>query len=96
MESEFTIDAAMQFRDIAAAAAEIIQTTITAFEQLNAASIAACSPMTAIMRAFVRRVEREIVRCWRQLQRQLPAEISHTRYAMRARKMRRVSRGAAY
>ena len=25
MESEFTIDAAMQFRDIAAAAAEIIQ-----------------------------------------------------------------------
>ena len=41
MESEFTIDAAMQFRDIAAAAAEIIQATITAFEQLNAAMLAA-------------------------------------------------------
>lgn len=96
MESDISIEGAVQFSVAAEAAAEIIQATITAFEQLNAAMLAACSPMTAIMRAFVRRVEREIVRCWRQLQRQLPAEISHTRYAMRARKMRRVSRGVAY
>ena len=85
---EFTIEQAEIFAQAAQAAAEIIQAAITALEQLAETIRVALAPMAASMRAFVRRIEREIVRCWRQQQRYLPFALPHTRHAMRARKMR--------
>ena len=88
MESEFTIEQASIFAQANQAATEIIQAAIAAFERLAEAMRAALAPMAARMRAFVRRIEREIMR-WCQLQWHLPTALPHTRYAMRARKMQR-------
>ena len=89
MESEFTIEQAEIFARAAQAADEIIQAAITAFERLAEAIRASLAPMATSLPAFVRRIEREIVRWWRQQQRYLPITPSHTRHAMRARKIQR-------
>ena len=89
MASEFTIEQAEIFAQAAQDAAEIMQAAITAFERLADQIRAALAPMAISLRAFVRRIEREIVRWWRQQQRHLPFALSHTRHAMRARKMQR-------
>ncbi len=89
MESEFTIEQAAIFAQASQAATEIIQAAIAAFERLAEAIRAALAPMAASMRAFVRRIEREIVRRWCQMQRHPLAALPHTRYAMRARKIQR-------
>ncbi len=79
MESEFTIEQAEIFAKAARAAGEIIQAAITAFERLAEALRASLAPIATSRRAFVRRIVREIVRF----------TPSHTRHAMRARKIQR-------
>ncbi len=79
MESEFTIEQAEIFAQAAQAAGEIIQAVITASERLAEAIRASLAPMATSLRAFVRRIVREIVRF----------TPSHTRHAMRARKIQR-------
>lgn len=91
-EQAYTLDQAAIFAEAAQAAAEIIQAAITAFEQLAETIRVVLAPMAASIRAFVRRIEREIVRCWRQLQRYSSAALPHNRYAMRARKIQRYAR----
>ena len=86
---KLTIEQAEIFAQAVQAADEIIQAAITALEQLAETIRVALAPMAASMRAFVRRLEREIVRCWHQQRRYLPITPSHTRHAMRARKIQR-------
>lgn len=82
MESEFTINRAARFSEIAEAAAEIIRRGIEAFERF-ARALADLLNFTRIRRA----IDWFLVRCWAEC-RALPVALPHTRHAMRARKMR--------